>query len=268
MDTREQLAKARELIQARRFDEARALLNQVNHPTAKEWLAKLDQIAPQKSTKKKSSDGSMRVYLLVLVLLGVVMAGALVALNLSNSDDEEPQPTATVEDDDESDEGDTPETAQSAVSFDGMQPNTVEINITGDYTASGEPDSVTYIPEPTGLFAPRQIVFRVNVESAEEPPGQLVLTMSVTDDPPGTYPLVDVLREMSDRWGVVHNINGRDSWISPEDMAAVDIEGTINVVENGDTFTGSFEFTTRSTTDDHSMTVNGRINQLPFEAEG
>lgn len=40
------LGEARGLIKERRFDEARAVLNRLNHPKASEWLAKLDEIDP------------------------------------------------------------------------------------------------------------------------------------------------------------------------------------------------------------------------------
>lgn len=36
--------EAKSLIQARRFDEARALLNQTDHPKAKEWLVRIDSL--------------------------------------------------------------------------------------------------------------------------------------------------------------------------------------------------------------------------------
>jgi hypothetical protein len=108
----------------------------------------------------------------------------------------------------------------------------------------------------------------VESSDGEEPPGRLDLLISVPDDSAGTYPLVDVLREMSDSWGVIHTIFGRESWISPEDMDTITIEGTITVVENGDSFSGAFEFTTSSTVDDRSMTVSGRINQIPFAGAG
>lgn len=266
MDTREQLAKARELIKARRFDEAHTLLQSIDHPTAIEWLAKLDQVAP---TKQKSSGGGMRVYLLILVLLGVVLAGVLVALNLSNSDDEAPGVSLDATGTPVSEDAPQPtEAAQNAASFDDMQPNTVEINITGDYTASGIGENFEYIPEGSGFFAPRQIILRPNVESTGEPTGRLDLFLYIPDEPPGSYALVDAFREMSDSWGITHSIFGRESWISPEEMTDVDIEGTIDVVENGDTFTGSFEFTTSSTTDDRSMTVSGRIYQVMFDPEG
>jgi len=40
---------ARELINEKKFDEARSILRTIDHPTALEWLKKLDQIAPSKS---------------------------------------------------------------------------------------------------------------------------------------------------------------------------------------------------------------------------
>jgi len=43
----EKVQQARQLITERRYDEARALLQTIDHPTAREWLAKLDQVAPQ-----------------------------------------------------------------------------------------------------------------------------------------------------------------------------------------------------------------------------
>jgi len=43
---REQLEHARELIQARQYNEARALLSGIEHPTAEKWLIKLDEIDP------------------------------------------------------------------------------------------------------------------------------------------------------------------------------------------------------------------------------
>jgi hypothetical protein len=42
----EQMAVARDLIREERYDEARGLLQGIDHPKAREWLAKLDQIAP------------------------------------------------------------------------------------------------------------------------------------------------------------------------------------------------------------------------------
>jgi hypothetical protein len=40
------MLEARRLIEQKRYDDARSILIQVDHPTADKWLAKLDQIAP------------------------------------------------------------------------------------------------------------------------------------------------------------------------------------------------------------------------------
>ncbi len=44
-------AAAKELIDEKKYDEARALLKTIDHPTAREWEAKLDKIAPPVSYK-------------------------------------------------------------------------------------------------------------------------------------------------------------------------------------------------------------------------
>ncbi|MBN2304208.1 MAG: hypothetical protein JXQ72_07020 [Anaerolineae bacterium] len=46
-DLRERLEQASRLIRAKRYDEARALLETIPHPQAQEWLAKLDTVAPR-----------------------------------------------------------------------------------------------------------------------------------------------------------------------------------------------------------------------------
>lgn len=44
---KEKMVEAKSLIQQKRYNEARAILRSVNHPTAMKWLAKLDDIAPE-----------------------------------------------------------------------------------------------------------------------------------------------------------------------------------------------------------------------------
>jgi len=46
MSAKEKMLKARELIQAKQYQDAREILYTVNHPTAQKWLAKLDEIDP------------------------------------------------------------------------------------------------------------------------------------------------------------------------------------------------------------------------------
>lgn len=47
---KEQMEAARELIKAKRYNEARGILRNVDHPLAQEWLAKIDQLDPPRSS--------------------------------------------------------------------------------------------------------------------------------------------------------------------------------------------------------------------------
>lgn len=58
VSVKEQMLKARSLIQQKRYDEARGILRQVNHPKAKEWLQKLDKIAPPGKAAKPRNKAS------------------------------------------------------------------------------------------------------------------------------------------------------------------------------------------------------------------
>ncbi|MBZ0300986.1 MAG: hypothetical protein K8J31_14660 [Anaerolineae bacterium] len=63
---------ARELIKTKRYDEARAILEKVDHPKAREWLVKLDQIAPRaKPEKKVRKGGCMPLILLFALAFGL-----------------------------------------------------------------------------------------------------------------------------------------------------------------------------------------------------
>jgi hypothetical protein len=43
---KKQLIQARDLIKQKRYDDARAILQRINHPTARDWLTKLNKLAP------------------------------------------------------------------------------------------------------------------------------------------------------------------------------------------------------------------------------
>ncbi len=47
--SKEQMLAARELIKNKQYDQARVILENIDHPKAKEWLMKLDGMAPSKS---------------------------------------------------------------------------------------------------------------------------------------------------------------------------------------------------------------------------
>lgn len=82
----ERLAQARDLIKAKRYQQARRTLTGVDHPTAKAWLAKLDEIAPevpeddpfadiapaQPAKSKRRLDRRVALVLfIVLILIGI-----------------------------------------------------------------------------------------------------------------------------------------------------------------------------------------------------
>jgi len=77
------LMAARELIKAKQYDEARSILKTVNHPTARSWLEKLDEIAPVR--KNVNKDTRLPIWLAFSVLgLTVVIGFLLVSRQASN----------------------------------------------------------------------------------------------------------------------------------------------------------------------------------------
>lgn len=82
--SKEKLAEARTLIQRKQYDAARAILEDMpNDPTAQQWLTKLDEIAPRRTsvppkTVKQSSGGGIINLLIaiVVVIILLILAGA------------------------------------------------------------------------------------------------------------------------------------------------------------------------------------------------
>lgn len=73
-----QLQAAKALIEEKRYDEARALLETIDHPTATKWLNQLDKIAPVTKPAKKRRM-SRRTYILVVALFvcfGIYLIGS------------------------------------------------------------------------------------------------------------------------------------------------------------------------------------------------
>ncbi len=61
--SRAKFEAARELIQAKQYEEARALLKTIDHPMATEWIDKIDALSPQEKGPARS-----------LLLIGLVAA--------------------------------------------------------------------------------------------------------------------------------------------------------------------------------------------------
>lgn len=70
---------AKELIEAKKYQEARALLKTVDHPTAQLWLARLDAMSPPAVTPKKR-----RWPLVLLIILLIVGAAGILYLKQLN----------------------------------------------------------------------------------------------------------------------------------------------------------------------------------------
>jgi hypothetical protein len=67
MSAREKMEMAKQLIQQKRYNEARTILRTVNHDKAYEWLTKLDQLDPPKGSNKGALSG------LIAGLVGIVL---------------------------------------------------------------------------------------------------------------------------------------------------------------------------------------------------
>lgn len=109
----DQLARAKVLIQAKQYDQARIILANLDHPTARKWLAKIDEMddpfgrSSQSSTKLPSSSnisGRMRgfktrqriFWVLALLAAGWMCMGVIVTSSAVNEASE--QSTAQTED--------------------------------------------------------------------------------------------------------------------------------------------------------------------------
>ena len=68
MTTAEQMQRAKELIQAKRYDDARALLVTIDHPKAGMWLNRLNQMGSSGSIQT-ASDKSFTTKLFISIVL-------------------------------------------------------------------------------------------------------------------------------------------------------------------------------------------------------
>jgi hypothetical protein len=81
MSTEDQLQRARELIKAKRYDDARKLLWKIDHPKAKQWLERIDGINPVKQStaavSNKASGSQLASW--VIKIAAVVFVVGLIA---------------------------------------------------------------------------------------------------------------------------------------------------------------------------------------------
>lgn len=74
MTPKEKMQRAKELIQQKKYAEARKILKTVDHPTAEKWLAQIDKMAPAK--RQPSSGGGYLIIggVVIVIILFVVVA--------------------------------------------------------------------------------------------------------------------------------------------------------------------------------------------------
>lgn len=73
-------AAAKELIDEKKYDEARSILGTIDHPVARQWEAKIDSLSPRVSQSTKP--GNSYIYNIIRVIAVVFIAVILVALIL------------------------------------------------------------------------------------------------------------------------------------------------------------------------------------------
>lgn len=75
MSTRDKMEQAKQLIQQKRYDEARTILRTVDHDKAYEWLDKLDEVDPPKAAKRgnKRKTSCLIALMLLIVSLGIAV---------------------------------------------------------------------------------------------------------------------------------------------------------------------------------------------------
>jgi len=92
----ERLQEARSLIKEHRYDEARHILIKVDHPTAREWLAKLDKIAPPKSKRTFP----LRIFIIFgvacITAIGLLILVLIASNNKENSFNKQNQEAVTL----------------------------------------------------------------------------------------------------------------------------------------------------------------------------
>ena len=74
-ETKQQMVKAKKLIQAKRYEDARAILITIDHPMAEKWLSKLPAPAQgAKGTQKQMSVAGCAALIAILFICGLIFA--------------------------------------------------------------------------------------------------------------------------------------------------------------------------------------------------
>lgn len=70
----EQMQSAKAYIKAKQWDDARRVLKKIDHPTAKEWLKKVNELSPPKPTVGPFLEEDLWIGAVLLVASGILAA--------------------------------------------------------------------------------------------------------------------------------------------------------------------------------------------------
>ncbi len=202
--SKQRLMEARELMTAKRYDEARAILEGVDSPKAKEWLAQIEREQPR-ARKRSSEGGSFAGYLVTIfvsILLTVlVIAGLLVA---TRSSWYKPSGASGV--------------IVQGIPTPTRQPNTAGADATAEATEEAtEVPTEEAAPALTGVVQSNQ---SINVRSGPGTNFQSVKSLL-----PGTT--VEILGQNPDgTWRNIRLSDGTEGWVSTSllDIAEVEVD--------------------------------------------
>lgn len=78
--TRQRMIRTKNMIEAKRYEDARALLVTIDHPTADKWLTKLNNMSPATATLADKSFTTQLV--IAILLLFVFVIPGIIALSI------------------------------------------------------------------------------------------------------------------------------------------------------------------------------------------
>ncbi len=78
-----QMRRAQDLIKKKQYDKARAILENIDNPRARDWLARIDKLSPPKTRPRRSGSnivGRILSYILTVIISLALTAGVIAAL--------------------------------------------------------------------------------------------------------------------------------------------------------------------------------------------
>lgn len=199
--SKQRLMQAREFMTAKRYNEARAILESLDHPKAKEWLAQIEREQPRAS--RRSGEGGGLAGYLVAIFVSILLTALLIAGLLLATRSSWYKPSAVI---------------VQAIATATRQPNLAETTMEATEDATEMPTEEV-VSGPTGIVQSNQ---SINVRSGPGTNFQSVKSLL-----PGTR--VEILGQNPDgTWRNIRLSDGTEGWVSAsllnisESVAAVE----------------------------------------------